>query len=152
MKDYFGIKAHISSLVEDFEKSEHQVGKIKESDLSKFIKEITIFMVKDGLELKPLPKVKFITNDTENSKDPLGRTGHYDPESKTICLYTMKRHPKDILRTYAHELIHHNQNLQGRLGNINTINVNEDSNLENLEEEAYSKGGLYFRKWENSRK
>jgi hypothetical protein len=152
MKDYFGLKAHISSLVEDFEKTEDTVDKIKKSDLSELIKEVTIFMSQNGLELRPYPKIKFITDDTENSKDPLGRTGHYDPETRTVCLYTLKRHPKDVLRTYTHELIHHMQNLQGRLENINTTNVNEDSNLEKLEEEAISKGGLYFRKWENSRK
>jgi hypothetical protein len=49
-------------------------------------------------------------------------------------------------------MIHHNQNLEGRLGNITTTNVNEDEALQEIEKEAYTEGNMYFRSWENSKK
>ena len=48
-----------------------------------------------------------------------------------------------------HEMIHHMQNLEGRLGNIKTSNTNEDDNLLELEKEAYLKGNITFRNWED---
>jgi hypothetical protein len=47
-------------------------------------------------------------------------------------------------------MIHHMQNMQGRLGNIGTQNVNQDDNLKGLEEEAYQLGNILLRSWENS--
>jgi hypothetical protein len=47
-------------------------------------------------------------------------------------------------------MIHHCQNLEGRLGNIHTTNVNEDDYLKSLEREAYERGNMSFRSWENS--
>ena len=41
------------------------------------------------------------------------------------------------------------QNLEGRLGNIKTSNTNEDDNLLELEKEAYLKGNITFRNWED---
>jgi hypothetical protein len=39
------------------------------------------------------------------------------------------------------------QNLEGRLGNISTTDTNEDGNLQEIEEEAYLKGNILFRRW-----
>ena len=92
----------------------------------------------------------FIEDDTKNAQDLLGKTAHYDPNNKSITLYTLNRHPKDILRSYAHEMIHHKQNLEGRLTNIQGQNVNEDDYLKEIELEAYRDGnGKFFREWEN---
>ena len=41
-----------------------------------------------------------------------------------IVLYTEGRHPKDVVRSFAHEMIHHIQNLEDRLENISTTNTN----------------------------
>jgi hypothetical protein len=49
-------------------------------------------------------------------------------------------------------MIHHFQNLEDRLVNIKTFNINEDDYLKELEREAYEKGNLMFRGWENSLK
>jgi hypothetical protein len=77
-------------------------------------------------------------------------TAYYNPNEKSITLYTYGRHPKDVLRSYSHEMIHHKQNLEGRLKRkIYTTNVNEDGNLLELEREAYELGNLLFRSWEN---
>ena len=53
--------------------------------------------------------------DEENSKNPLGTTAHYNPDSMEVTVYTSGRHPKDILRSVAHELVHHRQNCQGKM-------------------------------------
>jgi hypothetical protein len=119
-------------------------------DLKEGIVSLTKYMVDNGLNIKPLPKVKFISNDKENASNLLGRTAYYNPADKSITLYTMDRHPKDVLRSFSHEMIHHMQNLEGRLNNINTTNTNEDGDLPKIEEEAYKLGNMMLRKWEDS--
>jgi hypothetical protein len=49
-------------------------------------------------------------------------------------------------------MIHHKQNLEGKLKDqISTQNINDDDYLKELEAEAYTYGnGLLFRGWENS--
>jgi len=112
---------------------------------------LTMYMM-DHINIDPLPDLIFVEDDIKNAKDMLGRTAHYNHNDKSITLYTHGRHPKDVLRSYAHEMIHHKQNLEGRLQNqINTQNINEDDYLKEIEEEAYRLGnGLLFRGWENS--
>jgi hypothetical protein len=111
---------------------------------------LTMHMM-DHIDIEPLPDLIFIEDDTENAKDLLGKTAYYNPDDKSITLYTYGRHPKDILRSYAHEMIHHKQNLEGRLTNIQGHNINKDDYLKELEAEAYTYGnGLLFRGWENS--
>ena len=103
----------------------------------------------NGLDLKPYPKIKFIDNNQENAEDLFGRTAYYDPNAQLVALYTMGRHPKDILRSYAHELIHHHQNLRGTLQPFQTHNTNKDGDLEKIEREAYEEGNILFRNWED---
>ena len=114
------------------------------------IAELTKHMASKGLNLEPAPDVQFI-EDEENAKELFGRTGYYDPNNQVIVLYCTGRHPKDVLRSFAHEMVHHHQNMEGRLGNVTTTNVNEDSHLEELEREAYETGNILFRSWENSK-
>ena len=108
------------------------------------------YMEDSGMNIAPPPRVEFIEDDEENAADILGKTAHYNPQEKVIVLYTLGRHPKDILRSFAHEMIHHIQNLEGRLGNIQTTNTNEDSHLDEIEREAYEKGNITFRNWTDS--
>jgi len=111
---------------------------------------LTMYMM-DHINIEPLPDLIFIEDDTKNASDLLGKTAYYNPENKSITLYTLNRHPKDILRSYAHEMIHHKQNLEGKLTDIQGHNINEDDYLKELEAEAYKYGnGLLFRGWENS--
>jgi hypothetical protein len=111
---------------------------------------LSIFMIDNGMNIKPLPKIKVIKDDKENASNLLGKTAYYDPSNKSITLYTFGRHPKDILRSFAHEMIHHEQNLNGKLGNITTTNTNEDGDLPEIEKEAYEKGNMMLRNWEDS--
>jgi hypothetical protein len=107
------------------------------------------YMIDNGMNIKPLPKIKVIKDDEENASLLLGKTAYYDPNNQSITLYTMNRHPKDVLRSFAHEMVHHEQNLEGRLNNINTTNTNEDGNLPEIEKEAYEKGNMMLRNWED---
>ena len=119
-----------------------------QNELVPYIKTLTQFM-DDNIEIRPLPKVKFV-DDEANASKVLGKTAYYDPQNCAITLYITDRHPKDILRSFAHEMIHHMQNMQGRLGNIGTQNINQDDNLKGLEEEAFQLGNIMLRSWENS--
>jgi hypothetical protein len=119
-------------------------------DLQKGIVSLTRYMKDNGLNISLLPKLKTISNDEGNANKLLGFTAYYNPGEKSITLYTLNRHPKDILRSYANEMIHHMQNLENRLGNINTTNTNEDGTLPDVEREAYEKGNMMLRNWEDS--
>ena len=101
------------------------------------------------------PPSLFLRSDSENAKNALGRTGSYDPSKMEIMIFVDKRHPKDILRSISHELIHHMQNLRGdfdRDFDTSEGYAQNDPHLRNMEEEAYSAGNLCFRDWEDSRK
>ena len=111
----------------------------------KYIKELTTHMLNQGMKLTPLPKVIFKNGDKENAENFFGKTAYYNPETMEIVLYTEGRHPKDIVRSFAHEMIHHRQNLEGNLGGINTTNTQEDDYLTKIEAEAYQDGNLAFR-------
>ena len=111
---------------------------------------LTQHMVDKGMNIEPLPKLEFIDGDSENASEFLGKTAYYDPNTQTIVLYTEGRHPKDITRSYAHEMIHHIQNLEGRLGDIQTTNTQEDDHLNDIEAEANLKGTMTFRNWTDS--
>jgi hypothetical protein len=45
----------------------------------------------------------------------LGQTAYYNPSSMTIVLFITDRHPKDICRSFSHELVHRHQNERGDL-------------------------------------
>ena len=64
-------------------------------------------MIRKGMNIEPLPTLELINGDSENAKEFLGKTAYYDPNEQHIVLYTEGRHPKDIVRSYAHEMIHH---------------------------------------------
>jgi len=119
-------------------------------DFPSLIKSLTKYMVNQGMNIKPLPKVRFIKNDDKNANNFFGKTAYYDPNQRLIVLYTMNRHPKDVMRSFAHEMIHHMQNCENRLDNIATDNTNEDGALPEIEKEAYEKGNMTFRNWEDS--
>jgi phosphopantetheine adenylyltransferase len=120
------------------------------NEYPELIKSLTEYMVNQGMNLKPLPKVKFIKDDAENANNFFGKTAYYDPNNSVIVLYTMNRHPKDVMRSFAHEMIHHMQNCENRLQDISTDNTNEDGALPEIEREAYEKGNMTFRNWEDS--
>jgi len=122
----------------------------KDINIKEKILELTKHMLAKGMNIQPLPKVKFINGDNENAREFLGKTAYYNPETQTIILYTEGRHPKDIVRSFSHEMIHHIQNLEDRLGDVSTTNTMEDDNIDKLEQEANLKGTMTFRNWTDS--
>ena len=122
----------------------------KEINIKEKIAQLTNHMIDKGMNIEPLPTLEFVDGDSKNASDFLGKTAYYDPNKQHIVLYTEGRHPKDIVRSYAHEMIHHIQNLEDRLGNISTTNTQEDDNLNNIEAEANLKGTMTFRNWTDS--
>jgi len=122
----------------------------KDIDYKNKIIELTNYMRDKGYNIDPLPTVEFINGDSENARDFFGKTAYYNPNTSTIVLYTEGRHPKDIVRSFSHEMVHHIQNLEGRLSDITTTNTQEDDNLNDIEAEANLKGTMTFRNWTDS--
>ena len=120
-------------------------------DYTPYMGSIIEYMIDEGMKVLPLPEIKTRV-DEANAADFFGKTAHYNPNTKEIVLYTEGRHPKDVMRSFTHEMIHHMQNLEGRLGSLSTTNTNEDDHLKEIEEEAYLKGNITFRNWEDNAK
>jgi len=101
------------------------------------------------------PPAMVFDSDPQNEKKILGKTAYYDPNSIQIHIYTDGRHPKDMLRSIAHELIHHWQNEEGRLdvgGYSGPGYYLKNKDLKKLEDEAMLLGNGYFREFEDSLK
>ena len=101
------------------------------------------------------PPSIFFDSDPKNAENVLGKTGFYDPELEEIVVYVDKRHPKDILRSLSHELVHHTQNCRGDLepeiaGETTPGYAQNNPHMRGMESEAYQNGNLYFRDWEDS--
>lgn len=89
--------------------------------------------------------------DAENAQNSLGKTAYYDPEEKLIVLYITDRHPKDVLRSFSHELVHHAQNCRGELDDLITGgHYAEGGKGREIESEAYLQGNLNVRDWEDN--
>lgn len=103
------------------------------------------------LGIQNAPKIIF-TNDKKNSKEAFGKTAYYDPTQRVVRVYVTGRHPTDILRSFAHELIHHWQNEHGALPNSNAGQehyAQKDPVLRRREMEAYLFGNILFRDWQD---
>ena len=121
-------------------------------NLQPFIDSLQKFAQK-RLGFEDPPKL-FLKQDQENAKNVFGKTAHYDPSEKSITIFTTGRHPKDILRSIAHELVHHCQNLRGDLnpekcGDMSVGYAQQNDHMREMEREAYEKGNLCFRDWED---
>ena len=122
----------------------------KEINIKEKIAQLTSHMVDKGMNIEPLPSLEFVDGDSENAKDFFGKTAYYDPNTQTIVLYTEGRHPKDILRSYSHEMVHHTQYLEDRLGDIAGTDTTSDDHLDTIEKEANLIGTMTFRNWTDS--
>ena len=104
------------------------------------------------------PPTIFFDSDPQNAENVLGKTAYYNPETEEIVVFVDKRHPKDILRSLSHELVHHSQNCRGDLdpeiaGETTPGYAQTNAHMRAMEGEAYLKGnGFYFRDWEDSLK
>ena len=98
------------------------------------------------------PSIRF-AKDPDNAKNPLGKTGYYEPDHSRITVYIDGRHPKDIMRSVSHELVHHAQNVRGDLAGTHGVGeqgyAQNNDHLREMEREAYEQGNLCFRDWED---
>ncbi len=97
-----------------------------------------------------------LVSDPENSKDPFGKTAYYDPNKMQITIFVDKRHVKDMLRSFSHELVHHAQNCRGDIDN-NAVAApgyaQKDPHMRRMEGEAYLLGnGFLVRDFEDQMK
>jgi len=122
----------------------------KEIDIQDKIDRLTQHMIDKGMNIEPLPTLEFVDGDSENASDFFGKTAYYDPNKQHIVLYTEGRHPKDIVRSYAHEMIHHIQHLEDRLGDVAGTDTTSDDHLDKIEQEANLRGTMTFRNWTDS--
>jgi len=98
------------------------------------------------------PVSLFLKSDQENANKILGKTAHYDPESFCVTVFVDGRHPKDILRSLSHELVHHSQNCRGEFKDGVVASegyAQKDSHMRGMELEAYEKGNIIFRDFED---
>jgi hypothetical protein len=119
--------------------------------LAPMIKQFLPF-AKEKMGFKEPPRL-FIREDEENAQNPLGKTAFYDPAAKSVTLYISDRHPKDVMRSLSHELVHHCQNCDGQFDNVGQMGdgyAQNDSHLREMERQAYEIGNLCFRDWEDS--
>ncbi len=120
-------------------------------DLKKHVASFFPFAQKQ-LGFKRPPKLFFV-NDKQNAGDVLGKTAYYEPETETIKVYVTNRHPKDVLRSFSHELVHHAQNCRGDFDNDTVTEegyAQNDPHLREMEREAYEKGNMIFRDYTDS--
>ena len=107
---------------------------------------------KDKFNIQQAPKL-LLRKDKENAEQIFGRTAHYDPEEQTIVIFITNRHPKDILRSFCHELIHHIQNERGdlQMGDASSPTyAQDDEHMRKMEKEAYLEGNLLLRDFEDN--
>ena len=94
-----------------------------------------------------------LRKDNENAQMTFGKTAYYEPNNQTIVIFITNRHPKDILRSYCHEMIHHIQNERGDLemGDASSPTyAQDDQHMRKMEMEAYLKGNLLLRDYEDN--
>lgn len=103
----------------------------KKEKLNEFVK-----FVKKQLDLKTVPTIS-----VQNHRDGLKTTANYDytKENKVIKVCSKNRALVDVMRSIAHELVHHKQFEQGRL-KVKPPDIGGE-----IEDEANAKAGQYIK-------
>lgn len=127
---------------------------VSDNNIVPYLASLAEYMNESGIPIKPYPKVK-LSKDASHAKNPFGKTAYYNPDLKEVTLFTEGRHIKDVLRSFAHELVHHSDNLKGKMKesteSLSDPNyAQNDKHLRRLEERAYLGGNMAFRDWEDS--
>ena len=93
--------------------------------------------VKNELGIKITPTIKLL-----NGRGELKTTAHYNYSSpeKIIKVNAKNRHIVDVMRSVAHEMVHHRQFEQGRLDGPKPPDIGGD-----IEDEANSLAGQYIK-------
>ena len=129
-------------------KSKNENYLVHDFDFTPFMASLIDYMIDQGLNIVPLPNI-ILRKDEKEANDFFCKTAHYNGDKKEIVLYVLGRHPKDVMRSFSHEMIHHMQNLDGTLKPVGTTDTNQSNYLQEIEKEAYLKGNMMFRTWED---
>lgn len=105
---------------------------------NEIIKEFVEFAQKK-LDLKDLPKL-VISYDEKEAQD-MKSFGKYTPETNELRVVAVNRNLADVLRTLAHELIHHKQRENGILKPDSTETGSD------VENEANALAGVFMREF-----
>ena len=103
----------------------------KKEKLKEFVK-----FVKNELDLKSVPTISI-----QNGRGELKTTANYDytKENKIIKVNSKNRALVDVMRSVAHELVHHKQYEQGRL-KVKPPDIGGE-----IEDEANAKAGQFIK-------
>jgi len=101
------------------------------SIMSKFID-----FVNDYLDIEEPCKITLTT-----SRDGITTSAYYDIVNRVVCVYIKDRAIMDVMRSVAHELVHHHQNERGDLKGL----AEEGADGSPIENEANSKAGEIIR-------
>jgi len=101
------------------------------SIMSKFID-----FVNDYLGIEEPCKITLTT-----SRDGITTSAYYDIVNRVVCVYIKDRAIMDVMRSVAHELVHHHQNERGDLKGL----AEEGADGSPIENEANSKAGEIIR-------
>jgi hypothetical protein len=129
---------------------------ITQLDIMRGIKELYEF-ASHQLDIDDKPAL-YLVQDEKNADDLFGKTGYYDPKERSIHLFVTNRHPKDVLRSFAHELVHHEQNLRGKTSQVDMSKTKQvdyashDPALREMERDAFERGNMVFRDWTDMKK
>jgi Zn-dependent peptidase ImmA (M78 family) len=107
----------------------------KEEIIAEFIK-----FANDKLDLgNDLPNI--VTSYDENEASNMKSFGKYTPETNELRVVVANRNLADVLRTLAHEIIHHKQHKEGKLTSDSNTTGSEHEN------EANALAGVFMREF-----
>lgn len=96
---------------------------------------------KDYLKLESVPKIELVNNKKVAQEN--ASFGGYYPGEKTIKVNIAGRHPVDVLRTVAHEMVHYRQDMDGQLEDVAMAGETGSTH----ENEANSEAGIMMRNY-----
>ena len=104
----------------------------KKEKLNSFVK-----FVKEQLELRDVPTISI-----QNHRNGLKTTANYDytKENKVVKVCMKNRALVDVMRSIAHELVHHKQWEDGRLNGPKPPDIGGE-----IEDEANAKAGQFIK-------
>ena len=129
-------EAHVRKVFTQIRKHHSLNEEVTRKELAPMLDSFVSF-ASDKLGLKSLPSVRYKTD-----KDGYNSFAAYNPSTNELSVSTMNRHPMDIFRSVAHELVHHKQNEDGKLGKDIAKEGSTGSDIEN---EANSEAGKIMR-------
>jgi hypothetical protein len=105
----------------------------------KLLKEFIGFAIKE-LNIQKLPTSLTLSRNNDKAKS-MHSFGSFDPNNDKIWLYVKNRNMADLLRTLAHELVHHKQ------AEDNRLELNSGGTGSDIENEANAMAGVLLRKF-----